>query len=259
MNQQKTALISVSNKENITELAQYLIQNNYQILSTGGTYNKLKSELNSLHIYDISSYINHPEILNGRVKTLHPKIYGGILSQRDNEDHMQELKDHNIIPIDLIIVNLYPFKEAVDSPKNSHHDIIENIDIGGHTLIRASAKNYKDVLIITDPNDYTDVINNLHNFTEADRRKYATKAFKHIAVYDAYILNYFEQDQQHNVCPDTIVSVYEKSKQLKYGTNPQQANAGLYRNINNQLPFAILNGNPGYINLLDAIYSWSLA
>lgn len=114
MNQQKTALISVPNKENILPLAQHLIQNNYQILSTGGTYNQLKTNLNNINIHDILSYINHPEILNGRVKTLHPKIYGSLLAQRDNKDHMQELKDHDILPIDIVIVNLYPFKEAVN-------------------------------------------------------------------------------------------------------------------------------------------------
>ena len=265
----KTALISVSDKTNIVSIVNYLLKNDYQILSTGGTYHKLISEFENIEnfvskIHDISSYINHPEILDGRVKTLHPKIYGGILAKRDNQSHISELNNHQILTIDIVIVNLYPFKEACNNPKYTPDDIIENIDIGGHTLIRASAKNYKDVLVITNPNDYNDVIDNYHNFTVTDRRFYATKAFNHVTIYDAYISNYFQKiyklDNKENVCPDVLVSVYEKQRQLKYGVNPQQKSAALYKNIstNYSYPFTVLNGNPGYINVLDAIYSWNL-
>jgi len=265
----KTALISVSDKTNITSIANYLLKNNFRILSSGGTYKKLISEFKNVgdfnkNIIDIATYIDHPEILNGRVKTLHPKIHGGILAKRNNTEHLNELNLHNIYKIDIVIVKLYPFKEVCNNSQYTNDDIIENIDIGGHTLIRASAKNYKDVLVITDINDYNDVIDNYNNFTIKERRYYATKAFKYITIYDAYINNYFQDIENINNmgerCPDVLVSVYEKKHQLKYGVNPQQKSAALYKNISVKYdyPFTILNGNPGYINVLDAIYSWNL-
>ncbi len=257
----KTALISVSNKSNIIPLAKFLLSHNYQILSSGGTFNTLKQSISSDLINDISSYTNSPEILDGRVKTLHPKIYGGILAKRENESHLNQLNELDIIPIDLVIVNLYPFKEVISKLDVLEDDAIENIDIGGHTLIRAAAKNYKDVLVITSPNDYDNFMTNFNWINITVRKEFALKAFKHIMEYDAYISNYFNKinDNANNELDDTIIRVYEKQKLLKYGCNPQQKKAALYKNISQDIyPFQILNGNPGYINILDAIYSWNL-
>lgn len=254
----KTALISVFDKSNLSDLVSHLLNNNYQILSSGGTYKQLITEFNSQNIIDISSYINHPEILNGRVKTLHPKIHGGILAKRNNKNHIQELQKFNINTIDIVIVNLYPFKEASNNPAYTPDDIYENIDIGGHTLIRASAKNFKDVLVVVDPNDYDKIINNENNIQL--RRTFANKAFQYITIYDAYISTYFNRtNDKDSLCDDTIVRVYEKERKLKYGINPQQQQASLYKNIQQQsYPFTVINGNIGYINVLDAIYSWNL-
>lgn len=268
----KTALISVFDKYNITEFAIFLLNNNYQILSSGGTFKKLKDEIQSPHIHEISSYTNFPEILNGRVKTLHPKIYGGILAKHDNNDHQKQLEEHNINPITLVVCNLYPFKQIVDNPMTTISEAIENIDIGGVTLLRAAAKNYKYVTVITDPTDYQTFITNICNqqinkpIDNKLNMKFALKAFKHVTEYDARITNYFEnkillENNENDILEDdnTIVRVYEKIEKLKYGCNPQQQYAALYKNINHKVyPFNIINGNPGYINILDAIYSYNL-
>jgi phosphoribosylaminoimidazolecarboxamide formyltransferase/IMP cyclohydrolase len=257
----KTALISVYNKTGLSHYANHLLNNDYQILSSGGTYKYLLENLPNYNdrIYDISSYIDHPEILDGRVKTLHPKIHGGILAKRNNDVHVHELTELNIQQIDVVVVNLYPFKEVLNDIGSSHDDLIENIDIGGHTLIRSSAKNYQDVLVVIDPNDYHRLMNEENTVTL--RRVFATKAFSYIVSYDAYISSYFERlnFEKKEVCPDTIVRVYEKEQQLKYGANPQQQEAALYKNIlQSTYPFKIINGNIGYINVLDAIYAWNL-
>lgn len=253
----KTALISVYDKRNILPLADYLLRNGYRILSSGGTYKKLYKSFNNPNIRDISSYINHPEIMDGRVKTLHPKIHGGILAKRNNKRHIKELQEFNINSIDIVIVNLYPFREASNNPSNSMEDIYENIDIGGHTLIRSSAKNYSDVLVVIDPNDYQRIIKENNNIKL--RRELATKAFQYITVYDAYISAFFNRINDKPLCQNTVVRVYEKKYDLKYGTNPQQLDAGLYNNIQQQsFPFTVVNGNIGYINVLDAIYAWNL-
>jgi len=264
----KTALISVFNKSNVIQFATFLLENNYQILSSGGTYNKLKMVLKSDLIKEISLYTQSPEILNGRVKTLHPKIHGGILAKRSDSNHIQQLKHLEIQPIDIVVCNLYPFKEVIEQTNTKLEDAIENIDIGGITLLRAAAKNYQDVLTIVDTNDYTNIIDNFEKIMDPNnnvyRGNYATKVFKIVTEYDARISNYFDknistlnnvEDQNNNV----LVRVYEHQRSLKYGCNPQQSKAALYKNIEQkENPFEVLNGNPGYINLLDAIYSWNL-
>ena len=151
----KKALISVFDKTNILELSKFLINQNIEIYSSGGTYKFLKD--NNIKVREISKYTNSPEILDGRVKTLHPKIHGGILAKRNVPKHLKELKKNKITLIDLVIVNLYPFKKTV-SNKSSFKECIENIDIGGPTLIRAAAKNFEFVTTITDPNDYKKII-----------------------------------------------------------------------------------------------------
>jgi phosphoribosylaminoimidazolecarboxamide formyltransferase/IMP cyclohydrolase len=249
----KIALISVFDKTNIENLANFLLNNDYYIFSSGGTFKKLKTfNFNNNHkIFEISDKINFPEILNGRVKTLHPKIFGAILARSDNQNDMNELIKYEIEKIDIVIVNLYPFSNAVLNNYNEN-DIIENIDIGGHTLIRAAAKNFNDVLVLCDPNDYNNIINEWDNIDISYRKKYSSKAFKYIMDYDISIYKYFH--------PNSIINNYQLVHKLKYGLNPQQKNAGIYKNINNnfKFPFQILNGNPGYINILDAIFSWNL-
>ena len=269
----KTALISVFDKTGLITFADFLLSNNYQILSTGGTFNKLidsssiyqnSNYINNIH--DISFYTDSPEILSGRVKTLHPKIHGGILAKRNDSNHMQQLSDLNIYPIDIVVVNLYPFEQVISNPNVVLEDAIENIDIGGHTLIRAAAKNYKDVLVITNPHDYDSFINKINYIDYNIRLKFAHKAFQYITEYDAYIANYFKKIDNKNIdnnlieeLDDTIIRVYKRERLLKYGCNPQQKRAALYKNIHQNIyPFEVLNGNPGYINILDAIYSWNL-
>lgn len=246
----RNAIISVHNKTNLDTFARFLVKKNVTIYSSGGTYNFLKSKgIPLINLEQISSLTRFPEILNGRVKTLHPMIYGGLLAKRDNVEHMTELTNHGIPQMDLAVVNLYPFEEVVKSNKDNEELLLENVDIGGHTLIRASAKNYKDVLVVVDPNDYALVENEFDNI---DKKYFAKKAFRYITNYDIAISGYFNDEM--------VYRQYIKSKALKYGLNPQQKFAGIYYNnqIQDKLPFETLNGNPGYINFLDAIYSWNL-
>ena len=246
------ALISVYDKRGLVKLANFLKSKNIEILSSTGTANLLNSH--NIKCTEISDYINHPEILDGRVKTLHPKIYGGILNNSDNPKHNEELVKNNIENIDIVVVNLYPFEEC-----NS----IENIDIGGVSLIRATAKNYKNKLVITNTEDYDFVINTFNKLECTDnssiRKRFAAKAFHYIAKYDILIANFL--DESNN---DIEYKIYKKEHEMKYGCNPYQQNSNIYSDIlnkssqNKSLPFEILNGKPGYINYLDAINSWGL-
>lgn len=236
----KKALVSVFDKTDIVELCLFLINNDYTIYSTGGTYDKLV-EIKSDKIKNITELTNYPEILNGRVKTLHPQIFGGILAK--DKSH---LVPYNISKIDLVIVNLYPFETTIKTETNEDV-ILDNIDIGGHSLIRACIKNYKNTLVIVDPIDYKFIMNN----NNIDNKEFAKRAMKYIANYDIAISQYFN--------PDMVYKQYIKEIPLKYGLNPQQKIAGLYRNtLTSNIPFKVLNGNPGYINILDAIYGWNL-
>lgn len=265
---EKYALISVSNKSNLDKLGEFLLDQDVKILSSGGTYkyliNELKNHQNIDKIMEISEYTDQPEMLDGRVKTLHPKIHGGILACRDNEEHIVELIKNETILIDIVIVNLYPFKETIKKENIDVKEAIENIDIGGHTLIRAAAKNFQDVLVITDPNDYESLINNYEWIDIKIRQKFAEKAYNHILLYDSYIANYFNNmNSSREMFPcdadKIVIRMYEKIKDLKYGCNPQQNKAAIYKNMEQKdFPFEILNGNPGYINIMDAIYSWNL-
>lgn len=246
------ALISVYDKRGLVKLANFFKSKNIEILSSTGTANLLNSH--NIKCTEISDYINHPEILDGRVKTLHPKIYGGILNNSDNPKHNEELVKNNIENIDIVVVNLYPFEEC-----NS----IENIDIGGVSLIRATAKNYKNKLVITNTEDYDFVINTFNKLECTDnssiRKRFAAKAFHYIAKYDILIANFL--DESNN---DIEYKIYKKEHEMKYGCNPYQQNSNIYSDIlnkssqNKSLPFEILNGKPGYINYLDAINSWGL-
>src|SRR5690625_2457907 len=183
----KRALISVANKDHIAEFAQGLVDLNYEIISTGGTLDLLQAAgIRAQGVDDITGF---PEILDGRVKTLHPKIHGGLLAKRNNEVHIAALRENNIDPIDIVVVNLYPFKETLAKEGVTDEDIVENIDIGGPAMLRAAAKNYEDVTVIVDPKDYDNILELLQEdaLEVAVRKELAAKVFRHTAHYDSII------------------------------------------------------------------------
>ena len=218
----KFAIISVSDKSNIDQIAKKLVENNYNILSTGGTAKFLTSK--NIPNISISTFTNFNEILEGRVKTLHPKIHAGILAK--NKQDLKSLKD-NFSLIDIVIVNLYPFEKVILKPKCKLADAIENIDIGGPTMLRAAAKNYKRVTVITDPLDYDDVIKEIEKFgnTKEKTRFYlAQKVFSKTSIYDQTITNYLQQKDKSSVSalPDSFNINLEMKQILRYGENPHQ-------------------------------------
>jgi phosphoribosylaminoimidazolecarboxamide formyltransferase/IMP cyclohydrolase len=230
------------------QLSKFLIDRNVTVLSTGGTYQKLKESFDSPLIVEVSDVTGFPEILGGRVKTLHPSVHAGILAKRADPVHKLDMERTGLGYIDMVVSNLYPFKQTLES--GNEELIIENIDIGGHSLVRAAAKNFNDVLVVTDPNDYQMIIDSWDKIDVEFRREQAAKAYSYIAHYDMLVAGYFNKDH--------VYRSYEKERSLKYGTNPQQKFAGMYRNVDNDFPFEVVNGNPGYINMLDAVYSWNL-
>src|SRR5699024_10593894 len=194
--------------ENIVPFAKQLVELDYEIISTGGTLQLLLDEGVSAQAVD--SVTGFPEILDGRVKTLHPSIHGGLLAKRDDESHQEQLSDNKITPIDLVVVNLYPFKETLAKDGVTDEEIIENIDIGGPAMLRASAKNFKDVAVIVDPYDYESVIEALKqgDISFEMRRDLAAKVFRHTANYDATIASYFNQVTEADF-PENMTVTYE--------------------------------------------------
>lgn len=220
----KRALISVSDKTNVVEFAKKLIECNYEVISTGGT--KLLLEENNILTSSIEDYTHFPEMLDGRVKTLNPYIHGGILYKRGNEIHEKTLEQHNIKAIDLVCVNLYPFKE---NRNNGLEVAIENIDIGGPSMLRSAAKNYKDVLCVVDFKDYDKVIEHIKNNNVAMlNEKLAAKAFRHTASYDALIAEFLNKEFGVKD-PESITLTYDLVKELRYGENNHQV-AKFYKN-----------------------------
>ncbi|MBR9804941.1 bifunctional phosphoribosylaminoimidazolecarboxamide formyltransferase/IMP cyclohydrolase [bacterium] len=221
------ALISVSDKSGIIEFAEKLSQRGVEILSTGGTYRKLKES--GIAVTEVSEYTAFPEMMDGRVKTLHPKVHGGILARRGTDDAV--LKDNGINTIDLVVVNLYPFEQVTANPDCSHEDAIENIDIGGPTMVRAAAKNNAFVTIVVDVNDYDGIIEEMdanNGATKAETRlDLAIKAYEHTAAYDGAIANYFGQRIAGGSedFPRTFNTQFIKSEDLRYGENPHQRSA----------------------------------
>lgn len=225
------ALISVSDKTGITEFAKELEALGVQIISTGGTYKKLKED--GLNAIEISELTGFPECLDGRVKTLHPKVHAGILAMRSKEDHMKQLEDLGVDTIDFVIVNLYPFKATVLKDNVTRAECVENIDIGGPTMLRSAAKNYQDVTVITDPKDYEIVLNELKSNGEVslDTKFYLmNKVFEHTANYDAMICNYLKSERKDDSFPNALTLTYEKVQEMRYGENPHQK-AALYKEI----------------------------
>ncbi|MDQ0430618.1 phosphoribosylaminoimidazolecarboxamide formyltransferase/IMP cyclohydrolase [Planomicrobium stackebrandtii] len=252
----KRALLSVSDKSGILEFAQELEKMGYELLSTGGTKKFL--EESGVSITAVDEITKFPEILGGRVKTLHPLVHGGLLAKHDDAEHQSQMAENGISPIDIVCVNLYPFRETIAKPDVSVDDAIENIDIGGPTMLRSAAKNHAYVTVIVDAADYAGVLTELHSgqsTTPETRRRLAAKVFRHTAAYDSYISNYLT-DLTGEEYPDQLTLTYELSQTLRYGENPHQK-AAFYRSPLGS-DFSIANANQlhgkelSYNNIQDA-------
>lgn len=224
----KRALISVSDKTGITDFAKELHELGFELISTGGTKKAIQES--GIPVLSVSDVTGFPEILEGRVKTLNPYIHGGLLAKFDEPSHQQQLQEHQITPIELVCVNLYPFQQTIAKTDVTVEDAIENIDIGGPTMLRASAKNHQYVTVVVDPTDYTTVLNELKEAGEVKfetRRKLAAKVFRHTASYDAMIAEYMTELAEEET-PETLTVTYELKQALRYGENPHQK-AAFYR------------------------------
>jgi phosphoribosylaminoimidazolecarboxamide formyltransferase/IMP cyclohydrolase len=223
----RRALLSVSDKTNLLDFARGLAAFGIELISTGGTRKALAE--GGLPVRDIADVTGFPEMLDGRVKTLHPRIHGGILAVRDNAEHVSTLRAHTIEPIDLVVVNLYPFEATVARPTSTHAEIIENIDIGGPALVRSAAKNYADVAVVTEPAQYVAVLDELRvyngNLTLATRERLAAAAFARTAAYDRAVSAYFAGRVGAEPLPPRLELAFERRSVLRYGENPHQAGA----------------------------------
>ncbi|HOR42234.1 MAG TPA: bifunctional phosphoribosylaminoimidazolecarboxamide formyltransferase/IMP cyclohydrolase [Atribacterota bacterium] len=232
MEKAKRAIISVSDKTGVTELARGLIGAGYEIISTGGTAKTLREA--GLKVTLISEVTGFPEILEGRVKTLHPAIFGGLLARGDNTEHQKQIREQHITPIGIVVVNLYPFEQTIAKENVTIAEAIENIDIGGPSLLRAAAKNYQDVAVIVDPADYTTVlaelVNSRDNISLSTKKKLAVKVFQYTSYYDSIIYRYLNKTMIANEdsFADYLVIGAKKLSTLRYGENPHQK-AAFYR------------------------------
>jgi phosphoribosylaminoimidazolecarboxamide formyltransferase/IMP cyclohydrolase len=254
----KRALISVYDKTNLLPLAQFLLSRDVEILSTGGTYKFLKE--NGIAVTEVSEVTGFEEILDGRVKTLHPIIHSGILAIRDNSEHMETINRKGITPIDMVVVNLYPFFDKVEEDLK-FDEKVEFIDIGGPTMIRAAAKNFKDVIVLTDTDDYEKVINQFDENGEVDfqtRKHFAGKVFNLMSAYDAAISNFLLEEESY---PKYLTVSYKKQIDLRYGENPHQ-NAAYYASTTGKgamKNFKQLNGKElSYNNIKDMDIAWKV-
>ncbi|WP_335869412.1 bifunctional phosphoribosylaminoimidazolecarboxamide formyltransferase/IMP cyclohydrolase [Bacillus sp. 2205SS5-2] len=224
----RRALISVSDKSGIVEFARSLKELGFEIISTGGTKTVLMDS--GIEVMGVDEVTDFPEILEGRVKTLHPHIHGGLLAKREDESHLQQLKEHGISPIDIVCVNLYPFQQTIAKPFVTEEEAIENIDIGGPTMLRSAAKNFKNVTVLVDSLDYNVVIEEMRDQGEvsrATRCKLAAKVFRHTAAYDTYIAEYMTKYSNEEQ-PEQMTFTFERKQSLRYGENPHQQ-ATFYR------------------------------
>ena len=224
----RRALISVSDKTGAADLARALSDMDVHILSTGGTATLLREA--GVDVQDVSDYTGFPEMMDGRVKTLHPKIHGGILALRDDESHVAQAQANGVGFTDLVVSNLYPFRETIANPDVEYADAVENIDIGGPTLIRASAKNHAHVAILTDPSQYEETISALRqsgSLSDATRQKLAVAAFEHTAAYDGAIAAYLsaQVDEAESAFAPTVFVPMKRLQGLRYGENPHQSAA----------------------------------
>jgi phosphoribosylaminoimidazolecarboxamide formyltransferase/IMP cyclohydrolase len=258
------ALLSVSDKSGIVELARALAAQGVEILSTGGTAKLLAKE--GVAVTEVSAHTGFPEMLDGRVKTLHPKIHGGLLARRDDPAHMAALRDAAIAPIDLLVVNLYPFQATVADPDCRFEDAIENIDIGGPAMLRAAAKNHASVAVVVDPADYEEVLRQLKtqgSVSDALRFELARKVFAHTAAYDGAIANYLfslDAKRRRTEYPEVLNLQFTKVQDLRYGENPHQS-AAFYRDarpVEGSLArYRQLQGKAlSYNNIADSDAAW---
>ncbi|MBT0741863.1 bifunctional phosphoribosylaminoimidazolecarboxamide formyltransferase/IMP cyclohydrolase [Campylobacter lari] len=251
------ALISVSDKEGVVEFASELVKLGFELLSTGGTYKLLKE--NNLQVQEVSDFTRSPEMFEGRVKTLHPKIHGGILYKREDENHQKQAKEHNIESIDLLCVNLYPFKKTTILTQD-FDEIVENIDIGGPAMIRSGAKNFKNVIVVCDILDYDKIIQALKDNTlDLDfRRALMIKAYEHTANYDAYIANYMNERFNGGFGASKFI-VGQKVFDTRYGENPHQKGALYEFDDFFTHNFTTLKGEASFNNLTDINAALNLA
>jgi phosphoribosylaminoimidazolecarboxamide formyltransferase/IMP cyclohydrolase len=257
------AIISVSNKTGVTDFARGLLALGYELFSTGGTKKALVEA--GIPVHGISDITGFPEILDGRVKTLHPAVHGGLLARRDLPAHMQELAKNHITPIDMVVVNLYPFVQTVSRADVTLQEALENIDIGGPTMIRASAKNFPGVIVVVDPADYSLILEKLKggSLDMTERKRLAQKAFQHVAVYDTAIAQYLRQDMPG--FPEDMTIALKKRYDLRYGENPHQK-AAFYaeQNVVKQdsgITWAkqLWGKELSFNNILDAEAAWATA
>ena len=258
------ALISVSDKTGVVEFARGLVELGGTILSTGGTANAMR--MAGLPVTEVSSHTGSPEILGGRVKTLHPRIHGGVLGRRGRADDVRQMKEQGIEPIDLVVVNLYPFESTIAKPDCTFEEAVENIDIGGPSLLRSAAKNHADVVVVVDPGDYGRVLESLESGVVplSLRRELAWKVFQHTSRYDGLIANYLSrQGNGAEKFPARLSMTYERAGILRYGENPHQEGA-FYRETGSTEPSIStgcqLHGKAmSYNNYLDANSALELA
>ncbi len=258
---QLRALISVFDKTGVVEFGRKLASAGFELVSTGGTHRTLEEE-GGLPVKQVSDVTGSPEILDGRVKTLHPVIHGGILARRDLPAHLEELDDHGIVTIDLVVGNLYPFVETISKAGVTLEDALENIDIGGPTMLRAAAKNFGSVAVVVDPTDYDWVAEKLsgEGLSEVERRGLAAKAFQHVAEYDATVAGYLAQPEGAQPLPEKLNLAFDHVATLRYGENPHQQGA-LYVSANAAAGGIAsarqLHGRElSYNNLMDADAAW---
>ena len=238
----KRVLISVSDKKGLDKFAKGLSEFGVEILSTGGTA-KMISNL-GIQVRDVSSYTGFPEMLDGRVKTLHPKIHGALLALRGSNEHMEQVREHDIELIDMVVVNLYPFKKTIEKPNVRFEEAIENIDIGGPSMLRSAAKNFRSVAVICNPDRYKDILDELNknngSLTDGTLESLAVEVFEQTSQYDTMIDKYLRQQLQkksHAQFPETLALNYKKSQDLRYGENPHQK-AAFYKDENVNEPSA---------------------
>ncbi|WP_408998216.1 bifunctional phosphoribosylaminoimidazolecarboxamide formyltransferase/IMP cyclohydrolase [Syntrophus buswellii] len=267
-NQIKRVLISVTDKAGIVEFARGLVSYGVEILSTGGTAAQLRQS--GLSVRDVSDYTGFPEMMDGRLKTLHPKIHGGLLALRDQESHQEAAKSHGIDMIDMVVINLYRFEDTVSREGCSLEEAIENIDIGGPTMLRAAAKNYRFVSVVTDPSDYDRILEEMKGhdgrISEATNFDLSVKTFQLTARYDAAISNYLGKLTPYGSAPkefpDTMTVQFEKAQDLRYGENPHQR-AIFYRE-HRPFPASIANARQlhgkelSYNNIMDSDAAWNM-
>ena len=264
----RRALLSVTDKQGIVEFARGLVDAGFSLLSTGGTARTLLDA--GLSVTEVADYTGFPELMDGRLKTLHPKVHGGLLGKRDDQGHRGAMTEHGIDPIDVLCVNLYRFRETVRKPGIARHEIVEQIDIGGPAMIRSAAKNHQSVAVVVDPGDYTTVLRGLKEYSgklpQDVLRRLAAKAFAHTAAYDAAIAQWFDCERRtlpgETFFPGRVSFSGEKLQDLRYGENPHQKAA--FYNIGEASP-SLANGKQlggkelSYNNILDADGALGLA